>query len=118
MAGLKVFLALCCVAAASAVQLERKPFKRLIPADVLRGESIQFILEYQTNVRRCRFDVLRGGLDVFLLASWETAILGLTEAVFLVLDGVRCCNILDKAGRRGFFVCVIWSMLLVVCFCI
>merc|ERR1712106_61713 len=37
MAGLKVFLALCCVlAAASAVQLERKPFKRLIPADVLR----------------------------------------------------------------------------------
>ena len=69
MAGLKVFLALCCVAAASAVQLERKPFKRLIPADVLRGESIQFILEYQTNLRRCRFDVLRGGLDVFLLAS-------------------------------------------------
>merc|ERR1712211_136059 len=36
MAGLKVFLALCCVAATSAVQLERKPFKRLIPADVLR----------------------------------------------------------------------------------
>merc|ERR1712001_180964 len=35
-AGLKVFLALCCVAAVSAVQLERKPFKRLIPADVLR----------------------------------------------------------------------------------
>merc|ERR1712080_395484 len=31
MAGLKVFLALCCVAATSAVQLERKPFKRLIP---------------------------------------------------------------------------------------
>ena len=49
MAGLKVFLALCCVVAAvNAVQLERKPFKRLIPADVLRGESIQFILEYQT----------------------------------------------------------------------
>ena len=70
MAGLKVFLALCCVAATSAVQLERKPFKRLIPADVLRGESIQFILEYQTNVRRCRFHVLWGklgfwaGLDV------------------------------------------------------
>merc|ERR1711922_27169 len=36
MAGLKVFLALCCIAATSAVQLERKPFKRLIPADVLR----------------------------------------------------------------------------------
>merc|ERR1712072_950055 len=36
MAGLKVFLALCCLAAVSAVQLERKPFKRLIPADVLR----------------------------------------------------------------------------------
>merc|ERR1711931_497860 len=36
MAGLKVFLALCCVAAVTAVQLERKPFKRLIPADVLR----------------------------------------------------------------------------------
>ena len=50
MAGLKVFLALCCLAATSAVQLERKPFKRLIPADVLRGESIQFILECQTNV--------------------------------------------------------------------
>ena len=70
MAGLKVFLALCCVAATSAVQLERKPFKRLIPADVLRGESIHFILEYQTNLRRCRFDVLWGelgfwaGLDV------------------------------------------------------
>ena len=70
MAGLKVFLALCCIAATSAVQLERKPFKRLIPADVLRGESIQFILEYQTNVRRCRFDVpwgelgLWAGLDV------------------------------------------------------
>ena len=54
MAGLKVFLALCCIAATSAVQLERKPFKRLIPADVLRGESIQFIL-YQTDVRRCRY---------------------------------------------------------------
>ena len=70
MAGLKVFLALCCVAATSAVQLERKPFKRLIPADVLRGESIQFLLEYQTNLRRCRFDVHWGesgfwaGLDV------------------------------------------------------
>ena len=70
MAGLKVFLALCCVAATSAVQLERKPFKRLIPADVLRGESIQFILEYQTNLWTCRFDVLCGelgfwaGLDV------------------------------------------------------
>ena len=38
MAGLKVFLALyCVVAAVNAVQLERKPFKRLIPADVLRG---------------------------------------------------------------------------------
>merc|ERR1712126_256750 len=37
MAGLKVFLALCCaVAAVNGVQLERKPFKRLIPADVLR----------------------------------------------------------------------------------
>merc|ERR1712032_334261 len=37
MAGLKMFLALCCVLAATqAVQLERKPFKRLIPADVLR----------------------------------------------------------------------------------
>ena len=41
MAGLKVFLALCCVAAVSAVQLERKPFKRLIPADVLRGRFDQ-----------------------------------------------------------------------------
>ena len=76
MAGLKVFLALCCIAAASAVQLERKPFKRLIPADVLRGESIQFILEYQTNVRRCRLDVLWdelgwswAGLDVHF---WQT----------------------------------------------
>ena len=39
MAGLKVFLALCCMLAATqAVQLERKPFKRLIPADVLRGK--------------------------------------------------------------------------------
>ena len=44
MAGLKVFLALCCVAAASAVQLERKPFKRLIPADVLRGELLDLWL--------------------------------------------------------------------------
>ena len=66
MAGLKVFLALCCVAATSAVQLERKPFKRLIPADVLRGESTQFILEYQTNLRRCRFDVPWGELGYVL----------------------------------------------------
>ena len=65
MAGLKVFLALCCVAATSAVQLERKPFKRLIPADVLRGESIQFILDY-LDVRRCRFDVLWGELGYVL----------------------------------------------------
>ena len=36
-----MFLALCCVAAVSAVQLERKPFKRLIPADVLRGRFDQ-----------------------------------------------------------------------------
>ena len=43
MAGLKVFLALCCIAATSAVQLERKPFKRLIPADVLRGELELFL---------------------------------------------------------------------------
>merc|ERR1712126_740672 len=34
---MKYSLTLCCaVAATSAVQLERKPFKRLIPADVLR----------------------------------------------------------------------------------
>ena len=64
MAGLKVFLALCCIAATSAVQLERKPFKRLIPADVLRGESIQFILDY-LDVRRCRFDVLWGELGLW-----------------------------------------------------
>ena len=39
MAGLKMLLALCClVAATTAVQLETKPFKRLIPADVLRGK--------------------------------------------------------------------------------
>ena len=36
------------------------------------------------------------------VASWETVIIGLVEAVFLALDGVRCCNILDKAERRGF----------------
>ena len=45
MAGLKVFLALCCmVAATQAVQLERKPFKRLIPADVLRGNFFFTVL--------------------------------------------------------------------------
>ena len=30
-----------CLAACSGVQLERTPFKRLIPADVLRGETGQ-----------------------------------------------------------------------------
>jgi hypothetical protein len=33
------------VAACSGVQLEHNPFKRLIPADVLRGETRQIVRE-------------------------------------------------------------------------
>ena len=51
MAGLKMFLALCFVLAATqAVQLERKPFKRLIPADVLRGKLDHGVHELDHDV--------------------------------------------------------------------